>query len=84
MYICTKLNADIYYSGIGAFDYQRGKEIPEGLEIVYQDFWNFLEKNPYINKENFINGLSILDSLFFIGPNKIIEIFNNYEKRLNK
>lgn len=84
MYICTKLNADIYYSGIGAFDYQKGKEIPEGLKIIYQDFWNFLKKNPYINKENFINGLSILDSLFFIGPNKIIKIFNNYEKRSNK
>ena len=82
MYICTLLNADIYYSGIGANKYQQNKEIPGDLKIIYQEFWNFIEKNPYTNKEIFINKLSILDPLFLIGPNNIIEIFKNYEKSL--
>jgi len=77
--ICKKLGGSIYFSGSEARDYQKNLPFPEGMRLVYQDFWRYLESNPYLERSRFINGLSILDSLFYIGPIGIKEIFYKYE-----
>ena len=83
MKMCQMLQGDIYFSGTGARDYQDGKSIPEGMSLVYQNIWNYLDANPYIEENLFVNGLSTLDALFLAGPEKIIDLFNEYDNTSN-
>ena len=83
MKLCEILNGSVYFSGIGAKDYQDGLALPNDINLIYQNFWEYIEENPYVEKSNFVNGLSILDALFFIGPSKINELFKNYEDPSN-
>jgi hypothetical protein len=81
--ICLKLNGNIYFSGEGAKKYQKDKIFPNNIKMVYQDIWSYLDKNPYTNKDKFINGLSILDAIFLIGPSRILEIFKIHNDNKN-
>ncbi len=79
MELCEMLGGSVYFSGGGARNYQDGMPLPKGINLIYQNFWKYIEENPYVDKSNFINGLSILDALFYIGPLQINELFSNYE-----
>lgn len=81
--ICLELNGNIYFSGEGAKKYQENKIFPNNIKMVYQDIWTYLDKNPYTDKDKFINGLSILDAIFLIGPSKIIEMFKIHNDNKN-
>jgi hypothetical protein len=83
MEICEILGGAVYFSGQGARGYQDGKALPKNLNLVYQKIWTYLENNPYVEEPVFINGLSILDALFYIGPRQIVELFNKYEDPSN-
>jgi len=83
MKMCQMLGGSVYFSGSVARDYQEGEPIPNGMSLIYQDIWNYLEKNPYLTKENFVNGLSTLDALFYAGPEQITELFEEYDNPSN-
>lgn len=70
-----------YLSGTGAKNYQSSEEFSrDGITIIYQDIFNFLEKKPYYTfYGTFINGLSFIDALFNIGIEGIKKIFESYE-----
>ena len=55
-------------------------QLPKGMSLIYQNFSKYIDENPYTDKSNFINGLSILDALFYIGPLQINELFSNYDR----
>lgn len=77
-------SADIYLSGTGAQKYQQEREYQAaGLELWYSEFYSFLQQHPYPQQQGgFLNGLSILDALFNIGPEGITNLFNHYYARL--
>jgi hypothetical protein len=81
--ICLELNGNIYFSGEGAKKYQEDKIFPNNIKMVYQDIWSYLDKNPYTDNDKFINGLSILDAIFLIGPSRILEIFKIHNDNKN-
>lgn len=63
--LCTKVNANIYFSGKGAIKYQDPKVFEEhGIKLVYQEF-----EHPVYPQRfgEFISNLSILDMLFNVG-----------------
>jgi len=74
----------VYLSGTGAREYQAEADFENlGIKLIYQEIFDFLEKNPYYQAQGkFINGLSILDALFNIGADGIIKILKNYQKIL--
>lgn len=78
------LNGNIYLSGCGAKDYQKDSDFnKEGIKLVYQDIHNFIQEHPYKQAEgDFINGLSVLDALFNIGKEGILEIFENHDNKV--
>ena len=80
--LVRRLGGNVYFSGSVARDYQEGKAVPDHMKLIYQDFWNFLESAPYVAREKFTNGLSVVDALFNIGPEAIIEMFRRYENPL--
>ena len=84
MDICLKVNGSIYLSGIIAKDYQDGKKTPQQIRLIYQDFFKYIQMHPYLRINKFINGLSILDALFHVGPEKILSIFKSYEDPINQ
>ena len=77
-------NGNVYISGRGALDYQNDSEFNEaGIKVIYQNIYNFLEMHPYKQCQGeFVNSLSVLDALFNIGPEGIMNIFDNYENIL--
>ncbi len=74
----------VYLSGTGAQGYQTEADFTKsGIKLIYQEIFNFIEENPYYQVQGeFINGLSVLDALFNIGADGIIEILENYQKIL--
>ena len=78
------LGGSIYLSGTGAKKYQGDMELPENVKLIYQDIFNYLDENPYLPNEQFINGLSALDALFCIGPKKILDMFKDYENPISR
>ena len=83
MSICQQLGGNVYLSGAAAIDYQRGRECPGGLRLIYQKFWEHIAAHPYLPAGQFTNGLSILDALFTVGPEKILDIFQSYSDPFN-
>lgn len=79
--IIKELEGNIYLSGKGADKYQdNALFIEHDISIQCNNFYGYLEENPYICQETkFINGLSILDALFHIGPKGIITLFMQYK-----
>ena len=78
MYLCKFLNGSIYLSGTGAKDYQDKVEKSYPIKMIYQNIYNYFEDNQYSSERKFINGLSIIDALFYVGPQKILDFFNKY------
>lgn len=74
----------IYLSGTGAREYQNEVDfVNSGVKLIYQDIFNFIDKNPYYQAQGeFVNGLSVLDALFNIGVDGIVEILEKYQKIL--
>jgi len=82
MALVRALGGTVYLSGAVARDYQQGKAVPDGLSLIYQDMWGFLERTPYLPRERFVNGLSAVDALFAVGPEAIVALFQQYENPL--
>jgi len=76
--LVNKLKGNIYLSGITAKSYQNSNIQQESIKLIYQDFWNYQEKKN-LKKENiFINGLSVIDTLFKLGPEQTSKSLLNY------
>jgi hypothetical protein len=78
MWLCQRLGGNVYFSGATAIDYQRDKECPPGMRLIYQRIWEHIAARPYLPPDRFSNGLSILDCLFTAGPDAIFRIFESY------
>ena len=74
-------NGTKYLSGTGAKKYQDlGRFGEEGIKVEYQNMFSFLAQHKYPQAQGeFVNGLSIVDALFNIGPVEIMNIFDEYE-----
>ena len=79
--ITKQLNGNVYLSGTQAAVYQSESYFKENeVKLIYQKFFNYQESLPYQqSNEVFNNGLSILDLLFYHGPEKAIEHIKNYD-----
>lgn len=75
-----------YLSGTGAQKYQKADRFAEEeIEVIYQQFFPYLEQNPYPQIQGeFVNGLSVLDALFNIGPEGIMTLLEKYEEWYNE
>ena len=63
--ICKELNADIYFSGLGAKSYNDEKLfLNNGIDLIYQNF-NVIHYAQ--SSDKFIGGLSVLDAMFNLG-----------------
>lgn len=74
-------NGKTYLSGSGAKVYQDESLFErKGIGLFYQDIYSYISTHPYHqNASPFVNGLSILDSIFNIGAHGIIQLFNSYD-----
>jgi len=79
--LCQHFGATHYLSGKGAKNYQDENAFEEaGIKINYNDFYSYLSNNSYPqNQSTFINGLSVVDALFNIGVNGVVELLKNYQ-----
>ncbi|MCX6271792.1 MAG: WbqC family protein, partial [Bacteroidetes bacterium] len=78
---CT---GNIYNSGLGARKYQSEEEFTRnGIRLTYIDTFNYLERNKAAYPENFLNGVSIIDTFFHFGKEFILKIFREYSDILN-
>jgi len=80
--LSKKACGTLYFSGTRAMNYQTPEEFhQQGLRLVYQMFFDYLESQPYPQAEGeFMNGLTILDALFNIGVDGVRELLDGYEK----
>jgi hypothetical protein len=63
--LCTALNAEVYYSGIGARTYQNEVNFEKrGIQLRYSEFTPFTYEQQW---DGFCSNLSILDYLFNCG-----------------
>ena len=72
-----------YLSGNGARKYQKEEDFHRaGIQLVYTGFGDSLVKHPYpqFPGTEFINGLSIVDALFNVGPEGVVRMFERYDK----
>jgi len=67
--ICAKLNADTYFSGVGAKAYlEEEKFVRAGIKLVYQDFVHPVYHQQFMEgKEAFSSYMSAIDLLFNTG-----------------
>lgn len=74
------VNGDTYLSGQGAKKYQEVAAFQAaGIQLQYNTFFTYLENSPYSQgREPWLNGLSILDALFYIGAEGILDLFRHY------
>lgn len=75
--IIKNVGADIYLYGNGAKGYQQDKLFEQhNIELMFQDF-----RHPIYRQlgDDFVNGLSIIDSLFMLGPDGTRELIINKE-----
>ena len=76
--IISQLNGKVYFSGTGAQEYQEEKNFNQkNIKLLYSNFkiTKYDQKN-----SNFIGGLSILDALFYLGRENIINLLEKYKK----
>lgn len=81
--ITKKLGGTVYFSGMRAAEYQSSNNFyNSGLRLIYQNFYEYQQIHSYKQDSlEFSNGLSILDSLFYLGPQQTrrhIEQYNHY------
>tara|TARA_Y100000589_G_scaffold311873_1_gene331625 strand:- start:2207 stop:3133 length:927 start_codon:yes stop_codon:yes gene_type:complete len=85
--ITKKIGGNVYLSGTQAATYQSVDTFAaQEISLVYQRFYDYQQKFPY-NQGNseFSNGVSILDLLFYYGPEgakKYIKQYDEYSLRL--
>lgn len=81
--IIKHFNANIYFSGMGATEYQKEKDfLEQNITLKYLNPIEYLKNNPYPQYQGeFIPGLSIIDTLFNIGKDGIILLFENMLNR---
>ena len=85
--IYKKIGGNVYLSGTQAATYQSVDTfLEQEISLIYQRFYDYQQKFPY-NQGNseFSNGVSILDLLFYYGPEgakKYIKEYDEYSLRL--
>ncbi len=71
---------DLYISGTGAKKYQFNVTYADrGIALIYNEIANYLKYCPPQYPIRFDAGLSILDALFYIGEEGILDIFKAYQ-----
>lgn len=79
--IVAHLGGDLYLSGTGAKKYQFNTTYSErGISLFYNNLGSFLKKTPPFYPVPFDMGLSILDALFYLGADNILDIFRHYHE----
>ncbi len=74
------MGGDLYMSGTGAKKYQFNMTYSErGISLIYNEIGNYLKNHPPQYPIQFDAGLSILDALFYIGAEGILDIFKAYQ-----
>lgn len=81
--ITKKLNGNVYLSGMQAERYQSPSNFwNQQIRLIYQDYYNYQVYYPYNqNSDDFCNGLSVIDLLFYLGPDEVkryIQQYDNY------
>ncbi len=77
--ICKRLSADTYIGGFGSVNYQEDELfLDEKIQFIRSNF-----SHPVYNQNTtkFITGLSILDALFSIGSEAILEYFDQMSNK---
>lgn len=78
--LVKKVNGTEYIAGLGAKDYQNDNLFNvNGIKTSYNEF--IPVKYNQFNTNEFIGGLSIIDALMNIGPQKTKELINSYGKK---
>ncbi len=71
---------DLYISGTGAKKYQFNMTYADrGISLIYNELGNYLKNFPPQYPIQYDAGLSILDALFYIGQEGILDIFKAYQ-----
>ena len=77
--IVTHLRGDVYISGTGAKKYQNeGTYTKQGISLIYNDISRFMKNHPPQYPVAFDGSFSILDALFYIGKEGIMQLFEAY------
>lgn len=83
--ICKELNAKIYISPMGSYEYiekknQYGAFLNSGIKIIYNDY-----KHPVYKQigDNFLSHLSIIDLLFNVGKDNCLSTIRSGRNHLN-
>lgn len=81
--LSKKAEATIYFSGTRAKNYQDSALFQEhGLDLVYQRFFEYMESQPYPQAQGeFMNGLTILDTIFNLGVEGTRELLSGYAEK---
>lgn len=80
------LDGGVYLSGTGAKKYQNEEHFrSNGLGLVYNHFFDYTSSHPYPQPQGqtYLPGLSVLDALFNVGPERIVEMFNEAARYLS-
>jgi hypothetical protein len=79
--IVAYIGGDLYISGTGAKKYQFNMTYLErGISLIYNEIGQFVKKTPPQYPIDFDPSLSILDALFYIGKEGILDIFAAYHE----
>jgi len=83
--LVKKFGGNIYYSGIGAKEYQDEELFDqENIKLIYLDTLDYLNKQSYPQHQGeFLSGLSIIDTILNIGAVGVREIFYSMRKQFN-
>jgi hypothetical protein len=77
--IVRKVGGDTYMSGVGAKKYQAENTYSKRhISLIYNNIGQYLQQAPPQYPTTFDAGLSILDALFYIGKDGILQLFNDY------
>jgi hypothetical protein len=79
--IVKEVGGDAYMSGVGAKKYQAENTYSkQHISLIYNNIGQYLQQAPPQYPTTFDAGLSILDALFFIGKEGILQLFNDYQE----
>ena len=83
--LVNKLGGNIYYSGIGAKEYQNEESFCQAnINLIYLDPLDYLNRNPYPQRQGeFLSGLSIIDTILNIGVVGVRELFYAMRQEFN-
>lgn len=78
-------NGKIYYSGTGAKEYQDESLFSDAnIKLIYLDTLGYLSKHPYPQHQGeFLEGLSIIDTILNIGIVGVKDLFHLMKKEFN-